>query len=178
MRRPLATALVKAFERRIQEQMPQFRRLTDVELPDDCRAYAWPAERGLCFHLLLQPHSSEDSFTLEIGFSRNATWPVYVSPPVSAKEAASASETRFRIGLLWSDNPDYWWDLAPRPSAVPLEDALADYGAFLQSFRRPPVSEILSNVEPAVSDALLKIREHAVPYFEEIAKSVKGRWES
>lgn len=172
MRAALAKAVRESFEKHLKAGLPLFRRLRGNRLPVECRPYEWAVTESFRLHLLLQLHRSEDSFTLEVGWSRRGRWPEYVSPPVSADEAASAEEMRFRIGLLWSKSADYWWDLVPRASTVPLEEVVNDYQGFLDRFQaQPPIPEVLSRVEPIVDDAFRRIREYAMPYFERVAKA-------
>jgi hypothetical protein len=62
----------------------------------------------------------------------------------------------------------------PRPSAVPLEEALKDYEAFLEGFKkRPDMSEGLAKVEPLVEDAFARLHQHALPYFKKIATAAE-----
>ena len=170
MRAALATVLRKAFERRLKDELPQFRRVLNLALPDECRVYEWSVTELFRLYLMLQLHRQEDSFTIEIGWSLDGHWPEDPSFPDAPPEVSECREAKFRIGLLWSRNPDFWWDLAPRPSAVPLEEALKDYDAFLEGFKkRPDISEGLAKVEPVVGDAFAHLRQHALPYFEKIA---------
>lgn len=178
MRAAVAKAVRGSFERRLKTELPQFRRLRGNYLPADCRAFEWSVTDAFRLHLLLQLHRSEESFTLEVGWSRVGRWPEYVSPPVNADAATVADEMRFRIGLLWSSNADYWWDLAPRASTIPLEEALKDYQGFLDRFRdQAPLPEVLSKVEPMVNDAFRMIREYAIPYLERVAQFAGHRLE-
>lgn len=173
MRAAIAKAVRKAFERRLKDELPQFRRVHGLALPDECRVYEWKVTELFRLYLMLQLHRQEDSFTIEIGWSLNGRWPEDAELPDVPPDVGENRATRFRIGLLWSKNPDFWWDLAPRPSAVPLEEALKDYDAFLEGFRRPDLSEGLAKVEPVLKDAFARLREHALPYFERIATAAE-----
>jgi hypothetical protein len=169
MRAPLAKAVRSAFERKLNDELPHFRGVTDLGLPDECRVYEWRAAERCRLYLMLQLHRQEDSFTIEIGWSLKGHWPEDATLPDAPPEVTEGGEARFRIGLLWSENPDVWWDLVPRPSGVPLEAALKDYDSFLEGFgKRPDVSERLARVEPLVEDAFSRLRQHAVPYFKKI----------
>jgi hypothetical protein len=174
MRAALATAVRKAFERKLKDELPQFRRVEGLAVPDVCRVYEWKVTEPFRLYLMLQLHRQEDSFTLEIGWSLNGRWPEHSSFPDTLPDVSSFSEVTFRIGLLWSRSPDFWWDLAPRPSSVPLEEALKDYEAFVEGFKkRPDVSEGLAKVEPLVEDAFARLRQHALPYFKKIATAAE-----
>jgi hypothetical protein len=136
--------------------------------------YEWKATEQFRLYLMLQLHRQEDSFTIEIGWSLKGRWPEAAVLPDTPPEASESGEARFRVGLLWSGNPDFWWDLVPRPSAVPLEEALKDYEAFVEGFKkRPDVSEGLGNVEPLVEDAFARLRQHALPYFKKVATAAE-----
>jgi hypothetical protein len=170
MRSNVATAVRKTFERRLRDELPQFRRVNGLAVPDVCRVYEWRATELLRLYLMLQLHRREDSFTIEIGWSLDGRWPEHPSFPRSLPRPGDFREVTFRIGLLWSEDPDFWWDLAPSPSAVPLDEALKDYGAFLEGVKnRPNVSEVIARVAPAVEDVFVRLREHGLPYFREIA---------
>jgi hypothetical protein len=170
MRAPLAKAVRIAFEQKLKEELPQFNPVVDLEVPDECRVYEWRVTQGLRLYLMLQVHRQEDSFSIEIGWSLDGRWPEDATLPVAPPEVSECREARFRIGLLWSRNPDYWWDLAPRLAATPLEKALEDYDAFLERFKkRPDISEALARIGPAMEDAFTRLRQYALPYFRKIA---------
>ncbi len=154
--------------------MPQFRQLRGVHLPKHYRVYEWRVTDRFRLYLLLQLHRSEDSFTVEIAWTLNGRWPEDVPLPDSPRETSESGDMRFRIGLLWSPMADYWWDLAPQLSKVPLGDALRDYEGFLGRFSNPPdIDEAMSRVEPQVNDAIRRVREYAIPYFGRVAKAAQ-----
>jgi len=168
MRKALANAVRMAFEQRLKDELLHFRRVNGFALPDECRVYEWKVTELFRLFLMLQLHRQEDSFTLEVGWSLHGRWPEDADLPDAPPEVSEKGATRFRIGLLWTKKADIWWDLAPRPSAVPLEEALKNYDGFLEGLKRPDLSEGLAKVDPTVKEAFERIREQALPYFERI----------
>jgi len=107
----LAKAVLGEFENQLRQALPDFKRMTDKDLPSVCRLYGYKIGESLSLYVQFQTHRSEDSFTVEIAWSRHDLWPIpfMVNPP-SHDEAADREAARFRLGALWTSR-DVWWDV-------------------------------------------------------------------
>ena len=117
MKGSLAKAVLDEFENQLRQALPDFKPVTNANLPNGdrpsvCRLYGYKVGEGLSLYVHFQTHRSEDSFTVEIAWSRHdlAPLPFMVNPP-SHDEAADREAARFRLGRLWVSR-DVWWDVA------------------------------------------------------------------
>ena len=172
MRASLAKAVRRAFDERFAREVPEFKLSKETRLAPECRLYESHRTERLVFFLVLNIHRTEDAFTFEVAWTKNGKWPEGHVPLPHALEVDSPSgEMRLRIGLLWSAQMDYWWELAPRPSTMGL---LPPEGLWEKISNPPPIEEALAKVEPQVSDAMGRIREWALPYFERVAAAQRS----
>jgi hypothetical protein len=112
---------------------------------------------------MLQFHRFEDWFTLEVGWSDQGKWPASAPIPQSESERPASGELRFRIGYLWKKTDrDHWWEFAPRHD---VHNVLAP---------DVPTEDILPKAESLVRDAVGRVRDRAVPYFELVASEQEG----
>ena len=117
MKGSLAKAVLGEFENQLRQALPDFKPVKNVDLPNAdrpsvCRLYGYKVSESLSLYVHFQTHRSEDSFTVEIAWSRHDLGPLpfMVNPP-SHDEAADREAARFRLGRLWASR-DVWWDVA------------------------------------------------------------------
>jgi hypothetical protein len=113
----LAKAVLGEFEKQLRQALPDFKPVTNPNLPSGdrpsvCRLYGYKVGETLSLYVHFQTHRSEDSFTVEIAWSRHDQGPLpfMVNPP-SHDDAAHREAARFRLGRLWVSR-DVWWDVA------------------------------------------------------------------
>ena len=173
MRKELSKAVRTQFTAAMAERLPQFAPVTIKS------RYAWPGSRifrwvaGPSLHffieLFLDP-KGDDSFGVEIGWSRLARYPEVPSRPGFREDVARA-EHWVRLSLLDSNVGGMW----------SLEDPDGSPGAFGQGsgisrqvaagLAQIPVEQALARVGPRVGDAIEKLVVYALPYFEEVSRS-------
>lgn len=184
MRARLRAAVEKCFERCLKSDLPGFERVDQVALPDECELYERRVTSKFLLYVMLQYHDNEDSFTIEIGWTLNGFFPEHLPMPRPPFEDAPTGDMLFRLGRLWEPTRDHWWHLAPVAYEVPLEEALKDYDRFLHDsfLNRPSVKELLPRVKPLVRDAVSKLLEYGMPYFQKIADKnavpLGGSWKA
>lgn len=139
----LAKAVQAEFGKRLHEELPRFAEVSDEETAAQCQLYAWHIAGSLRAYLMLQVHRSDDSFTVEVAWTRHRRWPAtFLRTPSSLYETPEGGDMRFRLSRLWGAT-DHWWQ-------VGSDAAVAN----------------------AVRDALRRVVEHALPFFEKIATSL------
>jgi len=145
----LVKAVVLAFERRLNDALPQFKAISDQEIPRVCRLYGSKTDK-VTFFVLLQMHRRENSFTIELAWSKSDAWPVtFLVSPVPPDQAERKPDARFRLGRLWVDK-DVWWDVTP---------------GLKKMFNDPTAV-----VEEQVADAMAHLSRDGMPYFNRIAE--------
>lgn len=130
MKGSLAKAVVGEFEDQLRQALPDFKAVMNSNLPNAdrpsvCRLYGYKVSESLSLYVHFQTHRSEDSFTIEIAWSRHVLGPLpfMVNPP-SADETAAREAARFRLGRLWASR-DVWWDVASEAMAhTQVKDAV------------------------------------------------------
>src|SRR6266568_8004094 len=126
MRGPLKKVVWEEARRCLAMTLPEFRELTGDEIPTVCRLYGWKVGGRLMLYVLFQVNRHEDSFTLEIGWSREGRWPalLFMVNPPARQELATVPEGRFRLGNLWTGD-DFWWQVdETRGVASQMDDAI------------------------------------------------------
>jgi hypothetical protein len=149
--------VVREFEGRLKREVPQFQRDTTQAIPPGWTLFSYRPSGRLALYILLHAHSYRDDFTFELGWSeKNTLPPAGGSRPTDKPKDGGLS---FRIGhLLQSPCEDLWWRLG-RPPA--LDD-------FLRNLPDDPEDTKLSRVGAQVQDAMQKLVNHGLPYFEKI----------
>ena len=156
MESSLVGLVVSIFDRQLREKLPQFESMGDQEIAPVCRLYGYKTEE-VTFFVLLQMHRYEDSFTVELGWSKVHKWPEAFSvSPVAPDQAESKRDARFRLGHLWIDK-DVWWDVGPG-----LVDRL--------------LNRSTSKIEAQVADAVARVRAEGMSYFDQIAECLDLRF--
>jgi hypothetical protein len=173
----LAKKLRKCFERRLAEEMPQFTPIQGNDIPAGDRLYEWKMGERFSAFIFLAIAPSSDRFTLEAAWSLNGRFPAYhlCMLPVDIPERGIVKDKpkdnafRFRLGMLWSPHKDFWWAVSDQPA-----NQAAAALALLQDPNYP--FDLLSTkstedfTAECVEDAIARIRQYAVPYFEDAAR--------
>ena len=193
MRSKLAKAVRKEFAARLKRSLPQFKlaKLREIEflgkmekeIPPGYRLYLWDFSKDLCVYLVLCIATPKmgDAFTVECAWTRNGRFPsllglTIMHPCDFPKFGIVCDEPKdgdflFRIGELWEPHVDHWWWVAPRPSFEEINKWSREgnfEGEKLFGPPEMPIDEAMKNVVPCVEDAINRIIEYAVPYFEKI----------
>ena len=127
-------------------------------------------------YLHLQLHTSEDWFTIDVGWSEKGRYPghlVGLAFPVSVPALGICAsepidgELRFRIGFLWPPYQDYWWRLDQEHTTELPPEAHLDM--ILAGQEVPDAGDLL--ISERVADALDRVSNYVVPYFESLRQS-------
>ncbi len=132
------------------------------------RAYRWQATEQLnCWIVLSLSKKGYDEFTVLIGWSKQARYPELsmvpcAEHPTPNRDEFEKEEYFTRLPYLWG-NEDKWWVV----KEFRASQTLAELEASLQPISP---SEAKKAVEPLVRDAVLMIKEKALPYLEELSR--------
>jgi hypothetical protein len=111
---------------------------------------------------MLQLSPSKDRFTIEASWSRKGRYPEQLIP-TQPDQAPRDGELRFRIAWLWRNASldDAFWVVVGDP---PLERP--------EEWTKPPppVEELVQKTEGLVDDALERIGQYVLPYFQRILR--------
>ena len=147
MRKEYAASVRKCFQACLKDVMPQFElRKGEENVAMGDRLYRCVVSSDLILYVYLVIHDNADEFNLDIGHSRNDVFPIemFFTEP---KTTLVAFSTCFRLNELWQEK-DPWW--------------VVD-----ESITGPP-EDCLDKVNGLVDDAINKLKERALPYFEEL----------
>lgn len=161
-----ARRLRKRFAERLKSELPFFEEVKAERLVPGHRLYRCHPCDTLWFFLYLQISQDDDSFTVEVGWSRNDHYP-WRQLAVSPHDGGSAEGIRFRLPTLWIPNckEDPWWEVAPSPSLSALHQFVF-HGKELPPL---PDDDALRRVDVQVNDVIRRILDYAMPYFRRIA---------
>ena len=109
--------------------------------------------------ITFQRHKYDDAFTIEISWSctNDSPFEATLRDPSAPFEL---SGVRFRLGRFWEPQKDVWWYVAE-----------PNFGRSLLSVFRP-ASDPKAAIDAAVTDAIQRIQEHALPYFDRVAEAM------
>ena len=162
MRKQVLRSLREVFRREL-EGGGKFFKISNGSESTGADAYVWHFSRDLNFfiYLLPNPKSYRDSFMVELAWS-SGEFPKN-APLQHNQELHGVSDGRIRLPVLWREQwasaLEPWWEIGSSLSAESSEEF---YSA--EETRRR-----LARVPESVTDALGKIREYALPFFERIA---------
>lgn len=115
MRRDLAQFVQAGFAKRVQTHLPAFQQLNTSEtLPPYCHAYEREWGSDFASFLMLQIHSFDPMFTIEIGWGEAGKFPLlgdFVSGRVDIDQVAARVRARLRLSSLWTDRA-HWWKVS------------------------------------------------------------------
>ena len=111
MRSRFAKALRSAFADSLGQAWPEFTSFPGAEVPDTITVFRRGACGGACF-VSLQLHRSGDSFTVEVAWTSDGSYPA-LAPLADPPSLSSIPDTaRFRLPELWlGAGADHWWEL-------------------------------------------------------------------
>ncbi len=163
MRKELGKPTREYFVAGLAESAPEFQRSS----PHDIKGFTWSfvwRERELHRWLWYQQHKYDDAFTVELSWSCLTQEPTR-APSRNPADAFTPEGARFRLGAFWNKGGDYWWYVADPPPGI-LDCSPEDY---IKRLAMPAKIE-LPRVREAVDDAVARIREYALPYFDRVAE--------
>ena len=164
MRKELGKPTRDLFFRRIKEIAPEFLRVSTY----DIKGFTWSflrREGNLRQWLTFQRHKYEDAFTVGLSWScldDNPTLPRWGSPA----DPPVPGGCQFRLGHFWDPKHDKWWHIVkPEDDAFGMMFPLGD----------SQMAAALVEVPRQVEDAITGIEQHALPYFEMVARWARRR---
>jgi hypothetical protein len=170
VRSKLGKAVRKRFRQQLCQRFPGLKEIRGAEVPPGWLVFGVEVAPDLTFYVVLVPYRQQDRFTLEGAWTRNCRFPISVGllepkdslVPCLYRDEPRNGDFRFRVARLWQGQ-EFEWDLAPQPS---LADELLKFGRLPE---QPPIEEALSRVDATVYDALERIDQYLVPYFDQVA---------
>ena len=161
VRKELGKPTRELFFSRLAEIAPDFKRTSQ----HDMKGFTWTFTRrigDLRQSITFQRHKYDDAFTIEISWSctNDSPFEATLKDPSAPFEQ---SGVRFRLGRFWESQKDVWWYVAE-----------PNFGRSLLSVFRP-ASDPKAAIDAAVADAIHRIQEHALPYFDRVAEVMTGR---
>lgn len=172
MRKELGRPTRELFFARLAEAAPDFHR----DSSRDIKGFTWSFLRRagtLREWLWFQRHKYDDAFTVELSWSCLTDEPT--RPRTGRPDDGFTEEgCRFRLGAFWKQGGDHWWYLMDPPPSI-LEMSPEKYVELL--LERPPadLAQALPRVHMAVDDAIGRIREYALPYFDRVFQWAAAR---
>lgn len=192
MKKILSDNLRKQFNEQLQKSISRFKpvkaKRIDVlgkkimEIPFGNRLYLWDYKEDLYFYILLviSTQTMGDAFTIECAYSSKGRFPSTLplmhpfDIPKSGiiKSIPLNGEFRFRLGDLFNPENDFWWWVCPNPSFEEISEWVKQPVTEETLFMPQKISdqEAMESIEPLVRDAVDKIKNYAIPYFEKIIK--------
>jgi hypothetical protein len=160
MRSTLVKALQKKFEKELEKQFPQFEEDKESIVPPKYKVYVWKSQQNLYFFICLLPSPKDDSFTVDIGWSKSGKLPnnpvIYES---GEDQIVSSENIMFRLSRIYERKQfEHWWYLAKKST---LND---DFFTFVET----PIEESMEKISPKIDEVFKKVKEHVIPYFEKV----------
>ena len=194
MRYVLSKALRKRFTQRLTRALPRFRERKARSGVRGTFLHEWRATPALTCYVALVVDEERDAFTVEVAWSTMHHFPAGIRNH-SPDEPARAGAMRLQLRALWQPyRLEPWWSLVPKsPREIEAESVLADPGvpaerkvALVEEHERlartiafdpaaagspptpdtTPVTEALTRIAPAVDDAIARLVQHAMPFFD------------
>ena len=172
MRKELSKAVRTEFTAAMARRLPQF---TPVTIKS---RYAWPGSRifrwvsdpSLHFfvELFFDP-KGDDSFGVEVGWSRLGRYPELPARP-GIRDDGSKVEHWVRLSFLESNIGGMWSLEDPDGSPGASGRGMAISSRLLAGLPPLPVEQALQRVGPRVTDAVEKLINYALPYFEQVSR--------
>ncbi len=160
MRSKLAKAVRKEFKLKLEESFPKFSEDKNSLYPLGSRIFFCELKESLFAFIGLLISPKDDSFTIEIGWSKNKLFHECtrnLPNEISHQDRSGC----FRLSHLYNRKLDFWWYLSKR---MTLDD---DPFSFVES----SIEESLNKVPDSINEAIEQIKTYAIPYFENL-KSV------
>jgi hypothetical protein len=173
MKKEIGEAFRRQFDARMKQKLPQFREVKPAErkgLVPGSRAYCCQAAPELSFFLILVPSIMEsDRFTLDGAWSTGGRVPSQLSFLTDQPDGSH----RFRLPALWNvPHGDYWWELSDGRHTDPMTaDEFDEWLHNHQRILKERIEEGLRKARGCVDQAIDRIVEYALPYFDGIAKA-------
>jgi hypothetical protein len=159
MRSPLGKECRKLFRKLMAVKFPQYREDKGQIVPQGWYVWTYCHPSKLCFHITFVIAPRRDAFIAEVGWSKTGK-PGYTLT-TEGKQGMLEKPGNLRLPRLWKYNgTEPWWNLVLRPEE--FERAIL--------YEHDPIEQCLPLVAPAIWDMGEKIKEYAVPVFEEIVR--------
>jgi hypothetical protein len=176
VRSKLGKAVRDRFRKQMSLRFPGFKETRGAEVPAGWQVFGLEVAPDMAFYVVLAIFPKEDRFAFEGAWTRNGRFPAYVGllnpkgfPDAAVRrDEAHSGDFRFRLANLWQPR-DHSWDLVPPPS---LQEFMRQQNEMIRHGKlpeEPPIEEALGKVDALVDDALAKIDEYLLPYFDQVA---------
>ncbi|HEX2972377.1 MAG TPA: hypothetical protein VHP11_08585 [Tepidisphaeraceae bacterium] len=176
VRRELGKAVRDRFRKQMGLRFSGFKEDRGAEVPTGWQVFGLEIASDLAVYIILAIFPGEDRFTIEGAWTRNGRfpadvrllWPKEYPEADVRRDDAYNGDFRFRLATLWQPR-DRSWDLVPPPS---LQEFIRQQNEMIRHGKlpeEPPIEEALGKVDVLVDDAMAKIDEYLLPYFDQIA---------
>lgn len=182
MRSKVAKILRETFARKLQEELPQFQRVDTESIRAGDRLFSWRRRPDLtCYiYLFISPKPNQDRFAVELACSPGE-FP-FAQMPREPSYCRNGT-VRFRLPQLYKSewpktNWEPMWEVGPHENAAAAIQRITQRALARQLPSKDegllPVEEALRFVEPAVEDAITRIRKCGIPFFDKFAETRIG----
>ena len=162
MRKEYGTAVRKEFCARFEKALPQFKLSNDKESAGPgARLYELVVSENLTLYACLGMSRSFEEFVIEVAWSEHNRFP---PEHLFSNNEPKNGEACRQLPKFWCKGSSRWWVVEPRDS---FEEIMRRHREF--DFEPRPVEAYLPGIPALVEDAVNKIMEYAVPYFEKVA---------
>ena len=161
------TKVVKAgFGAALQAALPEFSVSRLQRKSGGCLYQSSPGA-GLTLFIDLIIHDNADEFTLDIGFSRDGLCPeedFFLNPG----DTLTLPGILFRLTEFRGDDKDPWWVIEDYLPVAVGKARFAQTGTIAL-----PPEEYLPRIDALIADAVKKLQQYAVPYFDSLSGEAK-----
>jgi hypothetical protein len=166
LRPKIGTALQEHVLAAFKKELPMLRQIPrSTEASWDLLLFEWGNLNAPRCFVRLRVGYQVHKFTFDIAWSMEGIFPP--KPLQTIDRAPRAGAKLFQASDFWMDPmiaEGYWWYIG---EFIPLEKTM---DISLSGEEDPGIQETISRIPEAVSDAISRIKEFVIPYFEKIAE--------
>jgi len=188
MRKELGKLLDATIREAMRREMPYFEPWKDAT--GGRTMYQFQPAPGLRLFIYFQKDPKRDEFTVEIGWSEHDRWPADYMPGMPrdiselrvSRSPPENGEFRARLSKFWElPHKDSWWEIVPNHARWESQRALRQIQPDSTGDNPEPPREITldqarARISPLVDDAIAKLKQFAVPFFEEVTLQHGAVW--
>ena len=157
MEKEYSRAVREEFDAQLRIRLPQFVYVRGQKgLGAGARVYRHESSAGAFRFVILIISSTQDEFTVEVANAPNEEVPDF-EPFFDPTASGNGDTVRFRLSRFWH-RQDPWWVIFPAKSTKEFIALLRD---------EPPVEQGLLRIPSLVQDAVDKLEQYAVPFWDE-----------
>jgi hypothetical protein len=169
VRKEIASAVRTLFDTGMKGKLGPFRLFKDKgnrQIKPGTQVYRWEKAPDMYFFVMLETQTKEpDRFWVSVAWSRDGFVPS-IYPDLGGVEG-----DRFNLGKLSNArNSFHEWELTKLPSVVDMSpEEMSD--EISKEWDRKRIAEGIRQAPASVADAIDRIVEYAVPYFERVSQT-------